>query len=423
MVMKKILFYMLAVIVVILGVTVRAEAKSENVKVYAGDTKTIQTLQNKKIKKITVKNSKKSVVTVKRIKKKKKWKIQITGRKKGTATVQIKVSYKKKTRTYKYKITVKKKPVIRDNDDLDDGGTAPQNKDKTEETINTGYTYELEVLSEGGAIYGEGISYPKGMGAAHINPSNGLAVLYIKTEDPDMKNISLWSDKSQARKNMFLPPEKDYQLVVRRFKYADVHYLNYNAEDIFQQVAGGYIITVSFDERDEIGTNNIILKKKIGEKYYLVKGGTFQVEVLDPIPYENAFIDKMISEVQIPDTDEIRETYTMLDGMTEDGVIKYYILNKLCSKIRTEWRYYSSFSLVQDHHWWTSDGKAGTVDCFVTTYIMMRFTDKLGVDSEGTYAGYLNHYYTTVTIEGREFEFDACPPSSLQNDFEWDFII
>ena len=49
------------------------------------------------------------------------------------------------------------------------------------------------------------------------------------------------------------------------------------------------------------------------------------------------------------------------------------------------------------------------IDCWDSTNIMCLFAKKLGLESKWTYAGYAQHYYATVTIDGKEYDFDECP--------------
>lgn len=392
----------------------KAKVKAKGVTVRKGK-KIRYKVPVKKIRKTNIKYSKKGIAKA-RVKKgsKKTRYIQITGTKTGRTTITVTIyESKKKYRTYKYKVTVK--PVIRTapapkknlaakNPDQS-GNTKSGNPYNTVQEINTGYTYELEVLSCSGKAYGCSTSYQLTGTNMSIRASNGFTVLYIKTEDPDLENALLYSDRSQELKHMSLPPTEDYALSLYKDPFKDIHYISYRKDANLNRVAGGYICAVKFSERDEIGLNHITIKKKAGGEILPLKGAVFSLTVLDPDPVENEFIDAMISEQTDP----------------SDG--KYQQMEKLMYNIRSHWRYYSTDAYVQEPVWWENNGKVGTVDCLMTTYIMMRFADKLGLVSRATYAGYANHYYTTVTIDGADYEFDACPTSLECDNFSWEYVL
>lgn len=392
----------------------KAKSQTKSVTVREGKKKTCF-VSGKKIWKIKVRYSKKGMAKASLKKSGKRLRyLQITGKKKGRTTITVTVyETKKKYRKYKYKVTVKSavRKVKEKKSNISTKNQEPAKKTKSEDRgskekeINTGYTYEWEVLSCGGKAYGCSTSYPLTGTNIRIRASNGFTVLYIKTEDPDLEYAQLYSDKSQELKNMSLPPTKDYALSFHKIQFQDIHYVNYNKEANLNRVAGGYICAVQFSERDEIGTNHITIKKKTEEGTLPLKGSEFSLNVLDPDPLEARFIDTMIAEQADASSD------------------KQHQMEALMFHIRSHWRYYSSKAYVQEKVWWENDGKAGTVDCLMTTYIMMRFADQLGLASRATYAGYSNHYYATVTIDGKDYEFDACPTSLECDNFSWDYIL
>ena len=56
--------------------------------------------------------------------------------------------------------------------------------------------------------------------------------------------------------------------------------------------------------------------------------------------------------------------------------------------------------------------ETGRIDCVVATRIMCRFADLLGLKSESTYAGFLNHHYATIWIDGKSYVYDPNVPAS-----------
>lgn len=411
-----ILIFAMAAMIVAVPQTKPSKAKSQtkNVTVRKGKKKTYL-VSMKKIRKIKVKYSKKGIakVSLKKNGKSSRY-LQITGKKKGKTTITVTIyETKKRYRKYKYKVTVKSTvhKVKEKNSNLSTKNQDPAKDTKSvdrgakEKEISTGYTYEWEVLSCGGKAYGCSTSYPLTGTNIRIRASNGFTVLYIKTKDPDLEYAQLYSDKSQELKNMSLPPTEDYALDLYKIQFQDIHYVGYNKEANLNRVAGGYICAVQFSRRDEIGINHITIKKKTGEEILPLKGAEFSLNVLDPDPLEARFIDTLIAE------------------QADSSADKQHQMENLMFYIRSHWRYYSSKAYVQEKVWWENDGKVGTVDCLMTTYIMMRFADQLGLVSRATYAGYLNHHYATVTIDGTDYEFDACPTALECDNFSWEYVL
>ena len=54
--------------------------------------------------------------------------------------------------------------------------------------------------------------------------------------------------------------------------------------------------------------------------------------------------------------------------------------------------------------------------------LMYEFARRLGYESEATYAGYLAHYYATVTIDGEQYPYDACPMADNILT-SWDYVL
>ena len=422
----------LAATLILVPGPVQSMGKTQTKSVMVREGRTgIYKVSSKQIRKVKIKYSKKGIARakLKRIKKGGGF-IQITGKKKGKTTITVTIyETKKKCRKYKYKVTVKPAVTKSNNDKKttqsqnSSVASKSQNGAKGEKEIDTGYTYELEVLSCSGKPYGSSTSYPLTGAGVSIRASNGFTVLYIKTKDPDLENARLYSDKSQELRNMSLPPTEDYELNIYKYKFRDIHYVDYNENANLNRVSGGYICSVQFSRRDEIGINNITIKKKEGGKILPIKGAKFQLNVLDPNPSEDAFLDKMISEVPEPSSEEIANIKASYPNMTDASARTFYQMRHLMYTIRSNSRYYSTGAYVQEQLWWEYDGKVGTVDCLVTTYIMMRFADKLGLPSRPTYAGYLNHYYATAVIGGEDYNFDACPTALECDNFTWDYVL
>ena len=63
------------------------------------------------------------------------------------------------------------------------------------------------------------------------------------------------------------------------------------------------------------------------------------------------------------------------------------------------------------------------IDCWDATNMMSLFAKELGLESRWTYAGYKLHYYATVTIDGQDYDYDACPMSETGWTTEWEYVM
>lgn len=61
--------------------------------------------------------------------------------------------------------------------------------------------------------------------------------------------------------------------------------------------------------------------------------------------------------------------------------------------------------------------------CWDSTDMMIEFARRFGYEGVPTYAGYLAHYYATVTIDGTQYDYDACPSSWDNIISEWDYVL
>lgn len=378
----------LAMLMILVSPTQSTEASAKgttkkSVTIQAGKKKKIK-LKISKIKKIKVKSSKKSVATVKAIGKKK---IQITGKKAGKATITVKVTTKnKKVKTIKYKVTVKKKKKATTQETTESEETTTEQTETTETpaVVQSIYNYELKVMNTK-TLY-----------------NDTKVVVYIKTNNPNPSSITADCGTKKAVKHedesgTFYTYEDEFKEIVEPNNYADVTYT-----DNAYAVNGGYLRTYQWDTA---GVKNFTIYEKIG---------TIQVEVAklpitlqDKTQAENAWVKAVMDEVT-------NDTMTKPEKLK---AVEAYILANFKYDRNNE---QGEIQLLTDvgAYW-----ERKHIDCWDATYIMCRFAQELGLTGKETYAGYALHYYTTVTIDGTAYTYDACPDSETGWTTEWTNVL
>lgn len=356
----------------------------KTVTIRAGQKKKIQ-LKQKNVKKIKVKSSKKSVATVKAAGKKA---IQITGKKAGKAVIKVKITTKKKkVKTIQYKVTVKKKKTS-DKKKKDEENTPKQPSTPPEqpENVKAKYNYELKIMnSKDKNLY-----------------NDSKVVIYVKTNNPDPYSFKADCGTSRLVKKedengVFYTTEDEFHEIIAPKEYSDVHYTNdYNA------VNGGYIFIYEWDTP---GTKNFTIQEKVGEKW--VTAAKMDIELKDNEKAEQEWVQAVLAEV----TD---------DTMTKDEKlekVRRYVLDNFKYDRNNENG--SIYLLADVGVYW----ERKYIDCWDATDIMCLFAKELGLEGRWTYAGYKLHYYATVTIDGEDYDYDACPMSETGWTTEWEWVL
>lgn len=356
----------------------------KTVTIRAGQKKKIQ-LKQKNVKKIKVKSSKKSVATVKAAGKKA---IRITGRKAGKAVITVKLTTKKKkVKTIQYKVTVKKKKTSdKKKKDEDNTTKQPSTPPEQPENVKEKYSYELKIMnSKDKNLY-----------------NNSKVVIYVKTNNPDPYSFKADCGTSRLVKKedengVFYTTEDEFHEIIAPKEYADVHYTNdYNA------VNGGYIFIYEWDTP---GTKNFTIQEKVGEKW--VTAAKMDIELKDNEKAEQEWVQAVLAEV----TD---------DTMTKDEKlekVRRYVLDNFKYDRTNEKG--SIYLLADVGVYW----ERKYIDCWDATDIMCRFAKELGLEGRWTYAGYKLHYYATITIDGEDYDYDACPMSETGWTTEWEYVL
>lgn len=430
-----------------------AAVKTKMISMTKGQTKTIKLNIKKKVKKMTVKSSKKSVATAKR----KGKAVKITAKKKGTAVIKVKVEYgKKRKKTFRYKVTVKdrKKAVVsgekkespsvspaseKDRNEKDD----PEPTDGTGGTYTPKYSYEVSIVKN-----------PE----YHLY-SNQKILFYIQTENPDPERINISFDNS-------LP---ETITIYSSTGYSDVHYDDSrgypNVSYYAQPVEGGYLSAVEFATP---GTHTLVIEEGSEENEWgwseYVPAEKYEVTVEDYQEAEIAWADEVIEYArerlekgdqlieQVLDNgksifavdlseEEISLLNDCLYGRYDAGGSSYAIqileeytnkpydaklLECISSYIYKNFQYDLSNSDGKVIHLASREGvywERKWIDCWDATDIMCLFSERLGLNSEQTYAGYRWHYYATIYINGKGYIYDACPYSDTGLVTDWEYVI
>lgn len=350
---------------------------------------TIKTRQKKKIfikvskvKKIKAKSSKKSIATVKSIGKKAIW---ITGKKAGKAVITVKITTRKrKIKTIKYKVTVKKKSSKKTDSKNDVKPEQSEKPTKEEMTATPRYTYELKIMNRKN-LY-----------------NHATIAVYIKTDNPDPS--AFYADcgtaeevKHEDKNGVCYMTEDEFQEIISPKAYADVHYTDGN-----NAVNGGYLCMYEWDTP---GKKNFTIREKVGTAW--VDAAKMEIELKNKEQAELEWIQAVMAEM----TDETMTNKEKLDSLTQ------YILDNFKYDRNNE---QGPISLLKDEgvYW-----ERKYIDCWDATHIMSLFAEQLGLKSRATYAGYGVHYYATVTIEGKDYDFDACPMSETGWTTEWEYVL
>lgn len=236
------------------------------------------------------------------------------------------------------------------------------------------YSYSLSVLNQ------------------HDIYSGGSVILALRTNNPDIDTI--YTDYGTSDVTSIVGP------LYNDVKYYDNSIRTNSWQAVQSQT--GYIKTISYDTA---GTYTIKVTERIGDRQVVVADLTITVK--DRTAAENAWYDSVIA------------------SETNAGMTNQEKMSALCSYVRRNFKYdandgtYLVFLTTNVGSRW--DVKQ--IDCWDATDMMCDFASRLGLESEWTYSGYLNHYYATVTIDGQKYDYDASPYSDSNIVTEWDYVL
>lgn len=431
--MKKMTKVILTGLVVTLGLVVMpntTKAKTVNkisLNLTADKVRVKRPAALKKAKKVTIKNSKKTVAKAAYKKNRKDRRIVITAKKKGTATITVKCKLKNnKTKTIFYKVTV---TALKKNNKKEDNKVTPDVVKPTPnitvkptpvvsptatpeitavpipmETVNpveptpyvAKYSYEVVEVLNKFSVY-----------------EDVPIVLYIKTDNPNPNDfdgvfggtyVSVIGDGSSD------------------FSYGDVSFLEQEktTDTMINKVEGGWIVTVVFKNP---GKKQVLIDEldKSGLKNVWRTVGTYEIEVKDGAAAEQEYCDKVIEEVSDDNYNaDGRGEWSKLSDTDK--------INRLVDYITTHYAYPRNndgapIRYIQENvgaYWET-----GYADCGASNHLLRLLAEKLGYETKSKTSGSLYdgnlHITAVVTVNGEEKEFDATP--TLKPFKNWDYIL
>ena len=222
--------------------------------------------------------------------------------------------------------------------------------------------------------------------------NNCNVVIYIKTDHPDGSKLSISTNSGP------------WTSIVGIY-YSDINYID---KDMFytqmERVEGGYVCIVQ-----PKGTGNYTFSiKDTTDPYHPVVIGSIDILVSDRTVAENAFYQNVINTVTTPE---------MTDKEKMDAICEYVRNNFVYMASDTDGK--AIFLTVHEGLW----VDVRRIHCISATSLMQEFANRLGLQSDSTYAGYLNHYYATITIDGIPYIYDACPLGETGVVSNWNYVL
>lgn len=221
--------------------------------------------------------------------------------------------------------------------------------------------------------------------------SNSRVVVYIKTDHPDGSKLSIASNSGK------------FTFVVGLY-YSDITYVDKdNIYTQMERVKDGYVCIL---QPLEVGNYTFTIKDSSSGTSVAI--GSFDMAVNDRSVAENEFYQNVINSVTTPDMTNVQK------------------MDAICEYVRTNFMYKASdvnggaIFLTSLEGPWVANRR---IHCLESTAIMQEFASRLGLQSECTYAGYWNHHYATVTIDGVPYIYDACPMGETGTVSSWDYVL
>lgn len=223
--------------------------------------------------------------------------------------------------------------------------------------------------------------------------SGGTILLALRTNNPDTNTIYTDYGTSNSNVTTIVGP-----------LYNDIKYYDSVRTNSWQAIQSqtGYVRAISYYTA---GTYTIKVSERIGDTKVVVADLTITVK--DRTAAENAWYDSVIAS----------ETNDSMTNQQKMNALRLYVLNNF--KYDANDGTYLVFLTTNVGPWW----EVKQIDCWDATGMMCDFASRLGLESEWTYAGYLNHYYATVTIDGVQYDYDASPYADSNIVTQWDYVL
>lgn len=221
---------------------------------------------------------------------------------------------------------------------------------------------------------------------------NSRIILALMTDNPDEDSIEIRCEGNRIT-------------AYGGILYDDIRYLDDTMSTTGWQAvksSTGYVRSIAFEEP---GTKTLIINEVIDGKRIEVASLTINVQ--DKEAAESAWYDSVIAS----------ETNSSMSDREKMEALRRYVFRNF-KYMANDGTYLVNLT-TSVGPWWV----VREIDCWDATAIMCEFADRLGLESKWTYAGYLNHYYATVTIDGTEYNYDASPYSSSNIVTEWPYVL
>lgn len=256
------------------------------------------------------------------------------------------------------------------------------------------YSYKLTLLNKY-PIYNSTLDYTTGKGSSGIP-----ALLYLETENPNVSSGGFMGDVSTDVNN-------GERVAVRLASYDDVQYKDNLSTWTKVKSGKGYFCAIIFQTA---GEKTITIYESVNGKK--IKVASIDITVKDWDTHVDEFFTQTLNELTT--SGQITED---MNGEEKMSVITGWIL--------TNFKYLPSLPnkavYLASHEGSPFDVRE--IDCYGSTGLVCDFAKYLGFEAKGHYAGYLNHYDAAVTIDGKEYIFDACPPPSGNIITSIDYLI
>lgn len=132
--------------------------------------------------------------------------------------------------------------------------------------------------------------------------------------------------------------------------------------------------------------------------------------------------------IEVEDYDAARDAWykSVIDEVTNDTMSGTEKMDAVCRYVLENFKYLPGDSDGNQLRLLSHQGafwEAKEIMCWDSTDMMIEFARRFGYEGVPTYAGYLAHYYATVTIDGTQYDYDACPSSWDNIISEWDYVL
>ena len=252
-------------------------------------------------------------------------------------------------------------------------------------TVKNKYTYDVSVLNPQYNIYA-------GDKSLDVITQPGLLtgdmIIYIKTEDPSLNSVSVAGKGDRESAGYW-----------KTRQYDDVTPEKGGCNNLMK-VKGGYLATFRPGKPGNYYINLFCDVILTDWEYYgkaLVWTSEKPVEIKDFLTAETEWLKSVMSG----ETNGTMSTKRKLDAL------EVYVEKNFKYQMNIDGE-----RLVYPTTAFGAYFETGRIDCVVATRIMCRFADLLGLKSESTYAGFLNHHYATIWIDGKSYVYDPNVPAS-----------